>query len=565
MHANADAVRNANASGNACALVGGIFIVPMLVLGLTGYWAWRQDVEQAKLQTLRGAEIVGERVDNAIETQALALEWVLDRTRGMTWDEIERSPEVHDLLRDVDYRYDASSEVYMIDAAGALRSDSTQFPLTGLQPKAPFRPIKAATTPGSVLVSAPTQGLLAREPSFAIAKARGENDGYAIIALRIDYFAKTLKNAAFDRFTIVQLHQTDGTLLARFPQDGEAPRYTPDFWSTAGSREVTFALESPALLDSQATHVGGVFASRRFPLVLTYSINRSMLFDLWLSEFFTYGLVALISSLTLSALAFYALKLANGEREALAAWNAEITHRLAAERTASQLKKFEALGTMSGGIVHYFNNLLPALVGHLEIAKLESEKDKHSTARMQRLIGALNEARDFLRGISTFSGRNVASFSPVCLSLVVQRAIETMIPLFPANTRLVSDIEPDVRVLGDESQLTDLVMNLIRNSIDAIAGASGVVEITLAAGDPASDDPYCRFECRDNGRGMSAEVAERAFDPFFTTRKDASGGLGLAICAGVVNAHASRIEMHTNPGEGTRMSVIMPMISKENR
>ena len=135
-----------------------LWLIPVFVTALAGWWAWRVDVAEARDHADVMARLVAERVEHAIDTQAMVLDWVLDRTRGMSWEDIEASPAVHVLLQDLDHRYDASAEIFMIDGEGRLRGDSVAFPLTGERAIDPGPLETVSLQDAAVLIGRPAGG-----------------------------------------------------------------------------------------------------------------------------------------------------------------------------------------------------------------------------------------------------------------------------------------------------------------------------------------------------------------------------------------------------------------------
>ena len=380
--------------------------------------------------------------------------------------------------------------------------------------------------------------------------------------MRTKYLESVLRIATEGTKNHAELHLDSGALLAIFPSTN-TPRLPPhEVWST---RRVGAAMTVPPLRvtdETLSTAIGSVVKINNYPLALSFWIDTAALSQTWLAEFFTYGAVALASGLALSGVAFIALRMAKREKRALAGWKGELGQRLEAELAASRMKKYEALGAMAGGIAHYFNNLLPALRGHLEIASLEARSGRADKERLSRMTDAVDDARDFLRGILTYSGRNVAKFDRVDLSQTIGRTLEILAPLFRTNIILTSSIEPDIFIYGDVSQTANFVANILKNAIESLGAGGGKILVRLRARISASGDCEARFECRDTGCGMSEGTIERALDPFFTTKPESGTGLGLAICDGIVRSHGGKIHMESKVGQGTRVTITLPLIDR---
>lgn len=289
----------------------------------------------------------------------------------------------------------------------------------------------------------------------------------------------------------------------------------------------------------------------------------------WRQNFTLYGLVALFSACILSSITYIAMRGEQRGRAAVAAWQREQLQRLDAEADARRLGKYEALGTLAGGIAHHFNNLLPALTGHLEIAMAESGDASPALPRLGWLLQEVGGARKLIREILLYSRREITAFRPIDLGAVAAEAVAMFRGRLPDTAKLTTDIAADVTVLGDPVQLSQLIANLLANAYDALVERTGdilLIVATAAAPQPneSAVAAYARLVCRDSGVGMSAAVAERAFDPFFTTKPPGSGsGLGLAICDGVVRSHGGRISVDSAVGRGTSFTVLIPLARQE--
>jgi signal transduction histidine kinase len=207
--------------------------------------------------------------------------------------------------------------------------------------------------------------------------------------------------------------------------------------------------------------------------------------------------------------------------------------------------------------------------GLLEMTRAEVPADSSAAKRLERMIGAVDQGRDLVRQILTFSHRNIARRERVHVSALVDDAVAFAESNLPKNIRLLLDQNYDGDLIGDPSQLRDVLLNLISNAAYAIGAREGMItistEIFLVDVETAPRlsvraGRFVRIECSDNGVGMSEDVQERAFEPFFTTKPQSEGsGLGLAIVHGVIVGHGGASEVHSSPGTGSRFSIYLPV------
>jgi signal transduction histidine kinase len=187
------------------------------------------------------------------------------------------------------------------------------------------------------------------------------------------------------------------------------------------------------------------------------------------------------------------------------------------------------------------------------------------------MIDAVDQGRNLVRQILTFSHRDVARRDRIRVSALVDDAIALAEGNLPKNIHLLLDQNYDGILIGDPSQLRDVLLNLISNAAYAIGARAGTIvisteilfiDVEAAQRLAIRAGRFVRIECSDNGVGMSEDVQEQAFEPFFTTKPKGEGsGLGLAIVHGVVAGHGGAVEVHSSPGTGTRFSIYLPVHS----
>jgi CheY-like chemotaxis protein len=229
----------------------------------------------------------------------------------------------------------------------------------------------------------------------------------------------------------------------------------------------------------------------------------------------------------------------------------------------------EAIGTLAGGIAHDFNNILAAIIGFAELAKIEAQ-DK-ATAHLDEVLKASFRARNLVRQILTFSRQTKTEFGPIQIQLVVKEALKLLRASLPSTIQVHQDLASEALILGDPTQIHQVVMNLCTNAYQAMHERGGVLEVSLSearigASPPPElrvlpQGPCVRLRVRDNGPGIDTGIIHRIFDPYFSTKEKSKGtGLGLAVVHGIVKSHLGAIQVSSRLGQGATFDVYFPMV-----
>ena len=249
----------------------------------------------------------------------------------------------------------------------------------------------------------------------------------------------------------------------------------------------------------------------------------------------------------------------------------EEIHRNRLEASVRQNQKFESLGTLAGGIAHDFNNVLGVMMGLIDLLA-EEAKSKSSELLIDKLDNSAQKAKRLVQRILTFARQKEGNNKVIDLTELVTETVELLESGMPANVSLRSDLTPDVlKVAGDRTQIEQVIMNVATNAIEALGESHGAISLALNLQeiDQPTEFPhgslvpgdYARLVVEDNGAGIEAGVIERIFDPFYTS-KDLGSGMGLAIVRNIIVYHKGAIDLHSEPGVGTRFEIFLPVTTE---
>lgn len=245
-------------------------------------------------------------------------------------------------------------------------------------------------------------------------------------------------------------------------------------------------------------------------------------------------------------------------------------HSVQLRNKLQHAQKIEAIGTLAKGIAHDFNNVITAIIGYVEIAKYEAAAGQSINDSIQKVKQACSRAQELVKQILTFSMEVKQNQNLVQLSDVIHESLDLLKVTLPDNISISVNIKNECSpILGDETHLHQIIMNLCINAIHAMTDSGGELEITLKARQlslsESESDPdlvpgeYIQLEVSDTGHGMSPETLERIFEPYFTTKEREKGtGIGLAVVHGIMKKHRGTISVVSKLGGGTTFQLLFP-------
>jgi|GEM_PF-1754011 len=252
----------------------------------------------------------------------------------------------------------------------------------------------------------------------------------------------------------------------------------------------------------------------------------------------------------------------------------EVAEREKMERQMIQAHKTEAIGTMAGGIAHDFNNILAAVIGYAELAQDDIPDSSPAVHHIEEILSAGRRAKNLVRHILSFSRVSDQSNShiPINLSFIVKEVLEFQRAIIPTTIEIQSDIDLNCgQISGEPAKIHQLLMNLCTNASCAMEKHGGTLGIELHQTELSLNDlpsepnldagRYIRLSVSDTGPGMTSEVIDRIFDPYFTTKETGKGsGMGLAVVLGIVKNHGGFMKVESTPDNGSTFNVFFPKV-----
>ncbi len=235
----------------------------------------------------------------------------------------------------------------------------------------------------------------------------------------------------------------------------------------------------------------------------------------------------------------------------------EVEERTQIETALREGQKLEALGHLAGGVAHELNNMLGPILMAAEMIERSAPLGDRDKERCRRIIGAAKHGRDIVRNVLAYCRKEQRVLAPVDLVPLLAQVCDLAGPTLPPSIRVERVVTADhALVMGDAGQIHQVLLNLINNARDAMAGG-GVLTLTLRN---VGEDVL--LSVADTGCGMAPAVQDRVFDPFFTTKPVGQGtGLGLSVVQGILKSMDGCVSIDSTLGKGTILHLRMPRIA----
>ena len=234
-----------------------------------------------------------------------------------------------------------------------------------------------------------------------------------------------------------------------------------------------------------------------------------------------------------------------------------------------QAQKMESIGHLAGGIAHDFNNILFPVIGFAQLSMEQLPQNHPVHENLQDILNGAMRAKDLVKQILMFSRKQDKLLRLHNLRPLVQDAVKLLRSTIPSNIEIKTNYyDGKDKVLCDETEFNEMVMNLCTNAYHSIGKMNGTITIALNKVDEVinpdlPDASYVCLSVGDTGCGIPEKIIDKIFEPYLTTKEIGKGsGLGLSVVHGIVTSYKGDIKVESVPGKGTVFNVYLPVTEK---
>lgn len=256
----------------------------------------------------------------------------------------------------------------------------------------------------------------------------------------------------------------------------------------------------------------------------------------------------------------------------------DITNRKLAEKERKHLEqqlhqaqKLESIGTLAGGIAHDFNNILYPIIGFTEISIEDLAENHPVQENLNDILQGAKRASELVNQILSFSKQRDLEKKTLPFQPLIEETLKLLRSIIPSNIEIKKEFtEESINIFANTTEIHEVIMNLSTNAYHAMEEHGGTLKISLKKEQPGmehnlSPGEYCCLSIHDTGYGISPEIINDIFDPYFTTKKQGKGtGLGLSVIHGIINNYKGTIDIKSKIDEGTLVKVYLPLSSKKD-
>ncbi|HVJ41827.1 MAG TPA: ATP-binding protein [Dongiaceae bacterium] len=562
------------------------FLLIVLAAGAFIYNERQRQLADAATEAATRDYFLADQAARLFEVSKIGLSAASNLLGEAAWDDLAKSADLQHQLRRLADALPYIEDVWFNDDKGLLRLTSFDFP-TPYSNAADRDSFKAAQQAGDRLfIGSLIVGRVTKRPTFLISRRmewpdhqlRGMVSVTADIGYFVDYWQK-LQLPYDERITLFRRDNLN--ILAQYPPTADSPPQQDLYM-----REMF----SVPLRQKSA---GGSYSGDRFgtfrqvgdlPLYLSVDISRDAVTAAWWNWVWSRLPIALLAAFSFLVVTILALRQAAIEaadkaaleeaRTALSKANvelrAEIDQREKAEGQIRQMQKLDAIGQLTGGLAHDFNNMLSIVIGSLSMMKRRMARGEFDIERyIDTALEGAQRAATLTQRLLAFARQQ--PLAPQTID--ANRFVSGMSDLLRRTLTEAVQVETVLagglwKTRADPSQLESAVLNLAVNARDAMPNGG---RLTIETANASLGDEYSRrhgeipsgqyvlIAVTDTGSGMPPEIAAKAFEPFFTTKQTGRGtGLGLSQVYGFVRQSGGHVKIYSELGQGTTVKIYLP-------
>ena len=240
----------------------------------------------------------------------------------------------------------------------------------------------------------------------------------------------------------------------------------------------------------------------------------------------------------------------------------DITEKKKMQGVLLQTEKLKALGVITSGVAHDFNNILAVISGNTQLLQESLSADNKSADRLSTILKAASDGAEIVRRMRKFMAveKDVSEFISVNIKDVIKHSVDFTMPRWK-NMAIARGINYDIdmkgvkdvpAIAGNPTELREVLINIINNALDVMPEGGTILIRTW------SNDKNVYVSISDTGTGITKEVKEKIFDPFFTTKRAKGSGLGMSVSYGIIKSHGGNIEIESKDGACSTFTLTFP-------
>ena len=551
-------------------LVGLCLVLPLLVYGLVGLYRYQQIRLETEVRLDRALRIAQEHALKIFDTNELVLDRVLDALGSSDARTIQkREKALHDQLRGISWNKPQIQSISVVGPEGKLLASDRSYPAPAALTAANQANFQwHRVNRDGLYISQLLTDNETDQNFFAMSRGRyaadGAFEGLVSISLALSYFETIHSDLVADEpgLAITMLRE-DGMIFSRWPllADAQASLSPDSLVMSKISAGQTFGIANGVTLADGQERLLAFSKVGAYPVFLGTGMDVREIRSRWRQEMAWLGMFGLPALIGLLIAAYLAWQRTRDALQTAQQLHDEIETRQRVEEALLQAQKLEALGRLTGGVAHDFNNALMVISNHIFLLKR-----KHPSADGPQLasIGrAIESATKLTRQLLAFSRRQAMVPEYLRLQHKLPGLKDLLGPVLGSQITLSLEIAPDTQpITVDSAEFELALINLAINARDAMpsGGRFGIKASNAGLSlPPMLKQPMVVVEASDTGSGIEAEVLNKVFEPFFTTKPVGQGtGLGLSQIYGLCQRAGGLATIQSQMGAGTTVSLFFP-------